>query len=105
MDTESPSLLESRRFKVHAKHFIEMLDTALMMLEAKQLESNMKSLGKMHAAYGVKANYFPIMGEALIYTLKQCLPPEEFSAAAETAWSVVYDRMSNQMIEAMRDAK
>ena len=57
MDTDSPKLLESRRFKIHSKHFVEMLDKALLMLEKEELESNMKSLGAMHVTYGVKVGY------------------------------------------------
>ena len=44
------------------------------------------------------------MGEALIYTLKKCLPGE-FNPAIKTAWAVVYKRMSQQMVKAMKSAK
>lgn len=81
-----------------------MFDKALLMLEAEQLEENMKSLGAMHVTYGVKEEYFPIMGEALIFTLKKCLPGE-FNPAVKTAWTVVYTRMSHQMIKAMKAAE
>ena len=104
MDTDSPKLMESRRFKLHAKHFVEMLDKTLEMLESEQLEENMKSLGALHVAYGVKEEYFPVMGEALIFTLKKCLPGE-FNPAIKTAWAVVYHRMSHQMIMAIKQAK
>jgi methyl-accepting chemotaxis protein len=103
MDTECAKLAESRRFKIHSKHFIEMLDKALFMLEVKRLEENMKQLGELHVTYGVKEEYFPIMGEALIFTLKKCLP-DEFNPAIKTAWTAVYLTMSTQMIHAMRNA-
>lgn len=64
MDTDSPKLLESRRFKIHSKHFIEMLDKALLMLEKEELEANMKSLGAMHVTYGVKVSWSGVTGEA-----------------------------------------
>ena len=57
MDTDSPKLLESRRFKIHSHHFVEMLDKALLMLEKSELEANMKQLGAMHVTYGVKVSW------------------------------------------------
>ncbi|CAB9516967.1 Leghemoglobin Lb120 [Seminavis robusta] len=103
MDTECSKLMESRRFKIHSKHFVEMLDKALFMLEVKRLEDNMKQLGELHVTYGVKEEYFPIMGEALIYTLKKCLP-DEFNPAIKSAWNHVYLKMSTQMITSMKAA-
>lgn len=104
MDTDSPALVNSRRFKTHSKHFIEMLDSALGMLESSELEKNMKTLGELHNSYAVKPEYFPIMGEALIHTLKKCLPGD-FNPAVKTAWTVVYRRLSFQMIQAMKETK
>ena len=54
MDVESSAILKSRRFKTHAKYFVEMLDRALGMVKAKQLEENLKDLGELHAAFGGK---------------------------------------------------
>lgn len=101
MDMEHTS---SRRFKIHAKYFIEMLDKALGMVESKQMEENMKSLGKMHAEYGVKTDYFPIMGEALFYALKSLLA-DEWNTELQTNWADVYGRLSNQMVSAIKNAE
>ena len=105
MDTDSSKLIESRRFKIHSKHFVEMLDKALFMLEVKLLEENMTQLGELHVTYGVKAEFFPIMGDALIFTLKKCLRNDQFNLSIKTAWTAVYDKMSAQMISAMRKAQ
>jgi len=104
MDTDSPMLLESRRFRAHARHFIGMLDSSLGMLESKELERNMRSLGELHVAYGIKEEYFPIMGDALLYMLKKVLK-QDFSPAIRTSWLHVYDTMSKQMIAAMNEDK
>ena len=81
-----------------------MLDRALDMLESKQLEENMKNLGALHVSYGVKEDYFPIMGEALIHTLKK-IHAQDFNPAIKTSWMHVYDNMSRQMIQAMRETE
>ena len=52
MDMNSETMLSSRRFKIHAKYFIEMLDRALLMVQAKQLEENMKQLVELHSEFG-----------------------------------------------------
>lgn len=104
MDTDSENILKSRRFKMHSKYFIEMLDKALGMVEAKQMEENMKSLGAMHADYGVKESYFGVMKQALFHTLEKTLG-DDWNPSLESAWSELYDRLSHEMIAAMKDAK
>lgn len=104
LDTDSDTILQSRRFKMHSKYFISMLDKALGMVEAKQMEENMKSLGAMHADFGVKENYFGVMKQSLFYTLEKTLG-EEWNPSLQLAWSALYERLSTQMIAAMRDAK
>lgn len=104
MDTDSSSILQSRRFKIHSMYFIEMLDKALGMAEAKQMEGNLKQLGALHSEYGVKNEYFPIMGEALFYTLEELLK-DEWNEDLKAAWKGLYGRLSSQMISAMKEFK
>jgi hemoglobin-like flavoprotein len=77
-----------------------MLDKALEMVRMEQLDENMGRLGKMHVTYGVKAEYFPMMGEALFHMLKELLK-DDFDDASEGAWAIVYARLSKQMVAAM----
>ena len=51
---------------------------------------------------GVKANFFPLMGEALLETLHECLK-EKFTPETENAWKQVYAALSGEMIKAMND--
>jgi hemoglobin-like flavoprotein len=104
LDTCSESILKSRRFKIHSMYFIEMLDKALGMVEAKQVEQNMKELGQLHNSYGVKVEYFPIMGEALFTMLQQTLK-EDWNEELKLAWGSVYGKLSSQMISAMKADK
>lgn len=57
MDVDSSAVLRSRRFKNHAKYFIEMLDRALGMVQAKQLEEHLKDLGELHSEFGGESNH------------------------------------------------
>ena len=102
MDVESETMLRSRRFTMHAKYFVGMLDRALSMVEAKNLEENLKQLGTVHAAYGVKPEFFPVMGQALFYTLEQTLPAGSWTPELRAAWEEVFNSLSAKMIAAMK---
>jgi hemoglobin-like flavoprotein len=104
LDVESDSMISSRRFATHAKYFIEMLDRALSMLEAKSLQENMKQLGALHAGYGVKPEFFPIMGDSLFLTLEETLPAGTWTKESKEAWETVFEKLSNQMITSMRNS-
>ena len=104
MDTNCDGVLSSRRFLTHAAYFIEMLDKALGMVEAKEIGNEMKRLGEMHVQFGVKEEYFGLMGDCLFLTLEEVLT-SSWNSHAEEAWRVVYGRLASQMIEAMRAAR
>lgn len=104
MDVYSETMLASRRFKSHAAYFIEMLDKALDMVEAKQIGDNMKRLGAMHSSFGVQEEYFSFMGDALFHTLKTTLRGA-WNGPTEEAWREVYGRLASQMIASMKEAQ
>ncbi len=60
----------------------------------------MTELGAKHVVYGVKPDMFPIMGEALFWTLKEMLG-DKFKDENEKAWKETYDALSSDMIRAM----
>lgn len=103
LDMDSDMMMKSRRFQTHAKYFIEMLDKALCMVEAKQLDENMRSLGELHNGYGVKPEFFPVMGVALIAALKDTLGAD-WNQDIEAAWGDVYEQLSSSMVAAMKKA-
>ena len=103
LDTTSDGILSSRRFLTHAAYFIEMLDKALSMVEAKEIGNEMARLGKMHVQFGVKQEYFGLMGDCLFKTLEEVLK-KSWNDATEDAWRDVYGRLASSMIEAMQEA-
>ncbi|MEH2423694.1 MAG: adenylate/guanylate cyclase domain-containing protein [Nostoc sp.] len=58
-----------------------------------------QELGKRHADYGVKAEYYDVVGEALLWTLEQGLK-EAFTPQVRRAWEEAYNFLS----EIMKDA-
>jgi hemoglobin-like flavoprotein len=98
-DLESKELLESPKFVAHAVYLIEMFNTALNMLgpDGTLLTESLKELGNKHIKYGVQPEMFPIMGQALFYTLSKQLE-DDFTADVEESWKVVYGALSQDMM-------
>jgi nitric oxide dioxygenase len=55
-----------------------------------------KALGARHVGYGVTAADYAIVGEALVWTLKQGLG-DEFTPEVRSAWAKVYDVLAATM--------
>jgi hemoglobin-like flavoprotein len=100
IDPMSEDVKKSRRFIMHASYLIQMIDTALNMLgpDSDLLTEIMFELGEKHVRYGVKAIYFPIMGDCLIETLEETLG--KMQPATKTAWIETYANLSGDMIKA-----
>ena len=101
IDASSSELLESKRFLMHASYMIQMLDTALNMLgpDTELITEIMLDLGSKHVRYGVKAEMFLPMRDALLVTLKTLLG-DKFTGQLKEAWIVTYDSLSQDMIRA-----
>ncbi len=59
----------------------------------------LQQLGRRHVRYGVQADDYDVVGEALLWTLGQGLG-EGFSAEIEQAWTTVYSLLANTMKDA-----
>ncbi len=62
------------------------------------LKDRLGELGHAHAAMGVKAEYFDLMGDALFVTLAHVLG-DDFTPELETAWREAYRAVSDAVIE------
>jgi hemoglobin-like flavoprotein len=107
MDPTDPAVLKSPRFVKHAKYFIQMIDKALGMLgpDIEILTEILLELGEKHVRYGVKPEYFPSMGRALIESISEELGPEEFTADVKSDWVEVYGALSYDMIRAQKNVR
>ncbi len=64
--------------------------------DLKQILSAVEDLGRRHAGYGVKPEYYETVGQALIYALQQQLGAE-FTPKVKAAWIEAYSLLSNIM--------
>jgi hemoglobin-like flavoprotein len=91
----------SPRFLAHGKHFVGILDTAVDMLgpNLEMLTEILLELGDEHKnKHGVKKEWFPIMGVALLECMADMLGPKKFSAETKKCWLEVYKAITDIMI-------
>jgi hemoglobin-like flavoprotein len=93
--------MENPKFAKHAKRFVDMFDKAVEMLgpDIELLTDILLVLGAKHVGYGVKAEYYPSMGRALIGTMKDLLA-DEFTDIIEDSWYEMFGAISYDMIRA-----
>jgi len=106
-DLTMEELGKHERFSKHATYFIQMIDKALGMLgpDIELLTEILMDLGLKHAKYGVKPEYFPSMGHALIHAVELQLGQEAFNREIKDAWVEVYGALSYDMIRAQKMPK
>ena len=68
--------------------------------DTEVISETLEKLGKRHAKYGVKAQYFPYMGQALIHAVKQTLG-DYWKPEMNEAWIDVYDEISGEIMKAI----
>ncbi|MGJ5011261.1 globin family protein [Bradyrhizobium oligotrophicum] len=61
------------------------------------LLSSTDILGRNHARYGVRPEHYPVVGEALLWTLAKGLGPQ-WNDEVEQAWRKVYGIIAQRMI-------
>ena len=57
------------------------------------------ALAKRHVEYGAKPEHYPVVGEALLWTLARALGPR-WTPQIASAWTAAYTTVSDVMIEA-----
>ena len=82
------------------KKFIDMLSVIVGRLNnLEELTEDIKEMAKRHAGYGVKAEHYKIVGDALLWTLQQGLGPDWDNEVKE-AWATCYQMLADTMIAA-----
>eukprot|EP00977_Amphora_coffeiformis_P009785 scaffold2251_cov178-Amphora_coffeaeformis.AAC.9 len=72
----------------------------LMGPDYETLNEILTELGKRHVGYGVKAHYFPFMGKAIVFALKETLG-DKFTAEDMAAWNEVYQEISGTIMKSI----
>jgi hemoglobin-like flavoprotein len=90
--------LEKTGAIIHAVRMIHMIDAALSMLgtDLELLNEIMLDLGKRHMGYGVSADHFPAMGNALVFAMSKVLG-STWNQMTENAWLEAYGEFSSDM--------
>ncbi|MEL7005751.1 MAG: globin domain-containing protein [Bacteroidota bacterium] len=63
------------------------------------IKEQIRELGRKHKGYGAKPEYYPIVAEQLIYTIKQGMG-DRFTPETEAAWNKGLSTIAQSMIEA-----
>lgn len=88
---------QGRKLMATLSFVVDNLDRLPGLLPAVQ------SLGRRHAAYGVREEHYAVVAAALLWTLEQGLG-ESFTPAVRDAWANAYGVLSGAMQEAARSA-
>jgi hemoglobin-like flavoprotein len=91
---------KSRAFLAHGKHFVSILNRAFDMLgpNLEMLTEILLDLGGTHRTkYGVKPEYFPILGVCLLECIEEILGPKEFTNGTKSCWLEVYTALTDIM--------
>jgi len=87
---------------VQGRKLMEMLSYLTGSLGAlDEIIPAIQGLAKRHVAYGVKEEYYPSVGEALIWTLEKGLG-DAFTQETKEAWIILYGILTNTMIDATK---
>ncbi|MEP6923576.1 MAG: globin domain-containing protein, partial [Pyrinomonadaceae bacterium] len=62
----------------------------------------LEALGRKHSLYGVRDEYYAVVGAALLSTLKELLGTKVFTPDTETAWAKMYGMVADVMKRAAR---
>lgn len=65
------------------------------------LPPNVCTVADKHVQYGVKPEFFPAMGDALLYALEELLTTDTVTKSVKLAWRETYHALSSEMIRAM----
>eukprot|EP00934_Nitzschia_sp_Nitz4_P001535 Nitzschia sp. Nitz4//scaffold1_size375055//211036//211796//NITZ4_000284-RA/size375055-augustus-gene-0.718-mRNA-1//-1//CDS//3329541069//1535//frame0 len=92
-------LADNEEFVAHATNFMAMLDMAIDMLgpDLDLAEEQLQSLGVRHIGYGVMPKHYPLMGRALIGSVKKYYG--EMTPRQEESWNAIYTFMSVSMMQ------
>jgi hemoglobin-like flavoprotein len=89
--------LFKRDLRDQGEKLMLILDTAVRGLDhLDQLVPKVMALGQRHVGYGVRAEHFDTVGEALLWTLRQGLG-RDYTPEVEAAWVEVYGLLSSIM--------
>lgn len=89
--------------KSQGRKLTAMLNTAVNSLgRLETILPAVSALGQRHVEYGVRADDYAVVGQALLWTLEQGLG-DAFTADVKDAWVETYGALSGAMIHAAEE--
>jgi hemoglobin-like flavoprotein len=88
----SKELVEDARFKLHARTVFRMVETAVQLLEKRDmvtLISALRQLGARHHKYNIDQDHYPVVVVALMQTLELALVVTIFPEDVKQEWGTV----------------
>jgi len=101
---DTTKIAEHPKFGVLAATMVDMIDCAVAFLgpDLDPLEEQLRCLGKRHEKYGVQPDFFPVMGQAVLYALQDILG-SRFTLEDTVNWSCVFQFMATKMALGMKE--
>ena len=89
----------------HADGIVHLLDSILQMLgpDVEFIQEILSQVGKRHAKMGVKAAFFPFLGQSLVWALKETVG-DSLTDEHKEAWNEVYDSISSEIVKEILNA-
>lgn len=83
---------------------MDMLNSIIVRLDhLEDWTGEITAMAQRHVGYGVKAQHYTVVGNALLWTLKQGLG-KDWSPELEAAWAACYQTLTNLMLDAEKHA-
>jgi nitric oxide dioxygenase len=87
---------------IHAQGAMLMATLAAVVDHLEHLDAVLptaQALARRHVDYGVRAEHYPVVGQALLWTLEQGLG-QAFTASVREAWAAAYTILADAMTRA-----
>ncbi|KAL7557049.1 hypothetical protein ACA910_003949 [Epithemia clementina (nom. ined.)] len=88
------------RAGMHGKLFASVFDSIFQMLgpDTEFMEEILYQVGTRHKVMGIRPEFFPFMGEALLYAIEMALE-RRLTRMEVNAWKEVYGAISSEIIK------
>jgi hemoglobin-like flavoprotein len=100
-DVPTDAMYEEEKMVHHFSNLFGMIDAAINLVQKGNMEelvSTLIGLGRRHAKYGVVAAHYPVVGEALLYTIETALGDDVYNDTIQADWSQLWAAITEQML-------
>jgi hemoglobin-like flavoprotein len=102
---DDDAMYESALFEKHIIAVVSSINAAVELLEKddmKTLVSVLKELGIRHAAFNLEKFHYDLVGEALLFALRETVG-DSFDVRMKNAWAGVYGIITETMMQGTKE--